>query len=108
MTLDRRHLLTAAAATGFIAAAPKPPGGAHMGAGPAAAPGDAAINRYFDTVSDYILSTSPENATGLGLDTGKRAALNSRSTRASGVLVSGATPPNSGLLNAMQPGARAE
>ncbi|WP_394763683.1 DUF885 domain-containing protein [Phenylobacterium sp.] len=76
MTLDRRHLLTAVAATGFIAAAPKPKGASPALA--AAAPGDAAINRYFDTVSDFILANSPENATGLGLDTGKRAALKSR------------------------------
>ena len=73
MTLDRRHLLTAAAATGVIAAAPKP-----KGAAPVAASGDAPLNRYLETVADYILTNSPEAATGLGLDTGKRAALKSR------------------------------
>jgi uncharacterized protein (DUF885 family) len=73
MSLDRRHLLTAACAAGLTAAAPK------IGsAAPAtAAPGDAALNRYFDTVSEHILTVSPETATGLGLDTGKRAALKS-------------------------------
>ena len=78
MTLDRRHLLTAAAATGVIAAAPKP-----KGAAPVAASGDAPLNRYLETVADYILTNSPEAATGLGLDTGKRAALKSRLSDAS-------------------------
>ena len=73
MTLDRRHLLTAAAATGVMSAAPKP-----KGAAPVAPPGDAPLNRYLGTVADYILTNSPEAATGLGLDTGKRAALKSR------------------------------
>src|ERR1700756_3651544 len=81
MSLDRRHLLAAAAATGFIAAAPKTKGLAQPAAG--AAPGDAALNRYFDAVSEHILETGPEGATGLGLDTGKRAALKSRLSDAS-------------------------
>src|SRR5512144_2965113 len=78
MTLDRRQLLAAAAATGLIAAAPKT-----RGAGPAASPGDAALNRYFDAVSEHILNASPEGATGLGLDTGRRAALKARLSDAS-------------------------
>jgi uncharacterized protein (DUF885 family) len=90
MSLDRRHLLTAAAAAGLTAAAPKT-----KGAGPAAAQpgaqagaqaggsGDAALNSYFAEVSEHILAASPEGATGLGLDTGKRAALKSRLSDAS-------------------------
>lgn len=81
MSLDRRHLLAAAAATGFIAAAPKTKGPAHPAAG--AAPGDAALNRYFDAVSEHMLTAGPEGATGLGLDTGQRAALKSRLSDAS-------------------------
>ena len=80
MSLDRRQLLTAAAATSLIAAAPKTRGAAHAAAH---APGDAALNRYFDTVSEHILATGPEGATGLGLDTGKRAALKSQLSDAS-------------------------
>jgi uncharacterized protein (DUF885 family) len=83
MSLDRRHLLAAAAAaaTGFIAAAPKTKGLTQPATG--AAPGDAALNRYFDAVSEHILTTGPEGATGLGLDTGKRAALKSQLSDAS-------------------------
>jgi uncharacterized protein (DUF885 family) len=86
MSLDRRHLLTAAAAAGLIAAAPKPRGAGHAGA-PAAArnagAGDAALASYLAAVSEHILAASPEAATGLGLDTGKRAALKSRLSDAS-------------------------
>ena len=80
MSLDRRHLLTAAAAAGLTAAGPKAGGAAPASA---AAPGDAALNGYFDTVSEHILAGSPELATGLGLDTGQRAALKSRFSDAS-------------------------
>jgi uncharacterized protein (DUF885 family) len=79
MTLDRRHLLAAAGAAALTAAA-KPKGAPHKAA---ATPGDAAINRYFDTVSEQYLSASPETATSLGLDMGKRAALKSRLSDAS-------------------------
>src|SRR5437879_9163122 len=79
MTFARRHLLLTAAAAGLTAAAPKPKGAMHKGPGPLAAPpGDAAINRYFDGLSEHILATGPEQATSLGLDTGARAALKSR------------------------------
>ncbi|MDB5462550.1 MAG: hypothetical protein JWP23_939 [Phenylobacterium sp.] len=80
MTVDRRHLLITAAAAGLTAAAPKPKGAAHKAPGlkAAAPPGDAAINRYFDGLSEHILATGPEQATSLGLDTGARAALKSR------------------------------
>ena len=78
MSFDRRQLLAAAGAAGLIAAAPKP-----KGPPPAATPGDAALNRYFDGVCEHMLSVSPETATSLGLDTGKHAALKSRLSDAS-------------------------
>ena len=74
MTLDRRHLLAAAAAAGLTAAAPKPRDPRAV----VATPGDAAIGRYFNDLSEHILAKSPETATNLGLDTGARAALKSR------------------------------
>jgi uncharacterized protein (DUF885 family) len=87
MSLDRRHLLTAAAATGLVAAAPKTKGAGHAAAAPAAPPsaypGDAALDSYFAGVSEHLLAVSPEGATGLGLDTGKRAALKSQLSDAS-------------------------
>jgi uncharacterized protein (DUF885 family) len=87
MSLDRRHLLTAAAAAGLVAAAPKTKDAGHAaaaaGAPQKAAMGDAALNSYFAAVSEHILAASPETATGLGLDTGKRAALKSRLSDAS-------------------------
>ena len=77
MSLDRRSLLLTAAAAGLAArsatAAPK-------AANP---PGDAAINRYFDSLSNEILNRTPETATSLGLDTGARATLKSRLSDAS-------------------------
>jgi uncharacterized protein (DUF885 family) len=79
MSLDRRHLLTAAGAAALAAAAPKLEGAQAA----ATSPGDAALNRYFDTVNEHILSASPETATGLGLDTGARAALKSQFADAS-------------------------
>lgn len=79
--LDRRHLLLTAAAAGLAAGAPKSSGGGHNAAH--VAPGDAALNRYFDQVSEHVLATSPEGATGLGLDTGARAALKSKLSDAS-------------------------
>jgi uncharacterized protein (DUF885 family) len=72
MTFDRRRLLAAAAASGLTAAAPKPRRSA-----------DAAIAGYFDQVSERLLKASPEFATGLGLDTGARAALKSQLSDAS-------------------------
>jgi uncharacterized protein (DUF885 family) len=49
----------------------------------AAPPGDAAINRYFDEVSEHLLQVGPEFATNLGLDTGARSALKSKLSDAS-------------------------
>jgi uncharacterized protein (DUF885 family) len=83
MSLDRRHLLTAGAALALTAAAPKGKDAAHAAAHSAASPGDAALNRYFDAVSEHLLQVSPEGATGLGLDVGKRAALKSQLSDAS-------------------------
>ncbi|THD67312.1 DUF885 family protein [Phenylobacterium sp.] len=67
MNLDRRHLLATGAAAGLIAASKSKSTGSP--------PGDAGIDRYFDTVSEQYLAASPETATSLGLDVGKRAAL---------------------------------
>ena len=78
MSLDRRQLLATAGATALTAAASKPTIGAA-----ATAPGDAALNHYFDRASEHILQTSPEVATSLGLDTGARAGLKSRFSDAS-------------------------
>ncbi len=74
MNFNRRRLILAAAATGLVAAKSKPLGAE----GHAAAPGDAALNRYFDQICERFLKASPEYATNLGLDTGKRAALKSQ------------------------------
>jgi len=76
MSLARRDLLVTAAAAGLMAAAPKPKPGAQ--AAVAAAPGDAALNTYFDGLCEQLLQTSPEQATSLGLDTGVRAGLKSQ------------------------------
>ncbi|HEX3366640.1 DUF885 domain-containing protein [Phenylobacterium sp.] len=81
MNLDRRHLLATGAAAGLIAASRSKTAG-HAAAHETAS-GDAAINRYFDTVSEQYLAASPETATSLGLDTGKRAALKSQLSDAS-------------------------
>ncbi len=75
MSLDRRQLLFSAAA-GVAGALP----GQTMAA-PAA--GDAALDRYFDGLSQQILDDSPEQATYLGLDTGAHAARKSRLSDAS-------------------------
>jgi uncharacterized protein (DUF885 family) len=83
MSLDRRHLLTAGAATAFVAAGPVARKGGRHGAHADAVPGDAALNRYFDKVSEDLLKRGPETATGLGLDTGARAALKSQLSDAS-------------------------
>jgi uncharacterized protein (DUF885 family) len=82
MSLDRRHLLLAASAAGLAAAAPQARSRS-AAAAHTAAPGDAALNRYFDGVSEHLLTISPEGATSLGLDTGRRAALRSQLSDAS-------------------------
>src|SRR3569623_3107806 len=80
MNLDRRSLLVTAAAAGLAGSADAAP--IQAGA-PKSPPGDTAIKRYFDTVSEHILSTSPELATSYGLDTGARSALHARLSDAS-------------------------
>ncbi len=79
MGLDRRQMFAATAATGLVAASPMIKGAALA----ASAPGDAALNHYFDVACEHLLAVSPEGATGLGLDTGKRAALKSQLSDAS-------------------------
>ncbi len=78
MSLDRRHLLVAGTAAALTAGAPKA-----KVANAAATPGDAALNRYLDRVSEHVLRVNPEVATSLGLDTGARAALRSKLSDAS-------------------------
>src|SRR4051794_22078226 len=69
MTLDRRTLLLTAAAAGLTA------GRTSAATTPAA---DAALNRYFDGLSEQLLQMWPETATSLGLDKGPHAALKYR------------------------------
>jgi len=80
MSLDRRQLLAATAATSLVAASSLTRASTQAAA---TAPGDAALNRYFDTISEHLLAVSPEGATSLGLDKGKRAALKSQLSDAS-------------------------
>jgi uncharacterized protein (DUF885 family) len=72
MKLSRRDLLASAAATAFV------PGSAFAAPG-----GDAPVNALFTDLSEAILTDSPETATGLALDKGKRAALKARLSDAS-------------------------
>jgi uncharacterized protein (DUF885 family) len=72
MSLDRRQLLLSAAAAGLAGTVPA------SDALAAPSPGDAALNSYFDGLSNEILDKSPETATYLGLDTGAHAARKSR------------------------------
>lgn len=78
MSLDRRHLLAAGAASAFIAAAKT-----KRGAPPVAGGGDEALSRYFDSVCEDMLRVSPETATSLGLDTGAREFLKAELSDAS-------------------------
>ena len=66
MSLDRRQLLLSGAAAGLAGTLP-------AAALAASAPGDAALNGYFDSLSQVMLDNSPEQATYLGLDTGAHA-----------------------------------
>ncbi|MDB5423158.1 MAG: hypothetical protein JWQ29_574, partial [Phenylobacterium sp.] len=75
MSPDRRQLLVTAAAAGLAGTAPQ--------AFAAPAGGDAALNRYFDALSQTILDRSPEQATYLGLDGGAHADRKSRLADAS-------------------------
>ena len=76
MSLDRRQILLSAAAAGLAGTIPVSARGA-----PAA--GDAALNSYFDGLSNALLDKAPEQATYLGLDAGGRAARKSRLADAS-------------------------
>ncbi len=66
--MDRRQFLSSTGAATALALAP----GALKAAEPAT--GDAALNALFEAIFQENLDDSPENVTGLGLDTGKRAA----------------------------------
>lgn len=66
--MDRRQFLSSTGAATALALAP----GALKAAQPAT--GDAALNALFEAIFQENLDDSPENVTGLGLDTGKRAA----------------------------------
>ena len=79
MTIDRRHLLAAGAAAGVTALS----GTTQASAATTTGAGDAALNRYLDGVAEHLLAIAPEQATGYGLDTGKRAALKSQLSDAS-------------------------
>ena len=79
MTSDRRHLLAAGAAAGVTALS----GTTQASAATTTGAGDAALNRYLDGVAEHLLAIAPEQATGYGLDTGKRAALKSQLSDAS-------------------------
>ncbi len=75
--MDRRTFLASTAAASAYALL----AGRVMAQGtqPAAAnPADAALNRVMDRIFDELMENAPEYATGLGLDTGARAALKSR------------------------------
>ncbi len=71
MELTRREWIAGAAASSLTAALP-----AH--AQGAAAPADKAAEATLSRIADAMLLDSPETASGLGIDTGARAALKSR------------------------------
>ena len=75
--MDRRHFLTASAATATVAALPA---GAQSPAAPTAtkSPADARFHALLDKMFYDRISENPEGATRLGLDVGARAALRSQ------------------------------
>lgn len=68
--MDRRQVLVSGAGMGLGLAMP--------GWAMAASGGDRALNKRFDKLSEALLARSPETATGLGLDVGKRSGLKSQ------------------------------
>ena len=68
--MDRRQVLLSGAAIGLGVTVP--------GMAVAAGGAERALNKRFDSLSEVLLARSPETATGLGLDNGKRAGLKSR------------------------------
>ena len=76
MTLHRRHLLLSAAAAGAAAALP--------GSGTAAPTKDGQLSKLLDDILEDVLQSSPETATSIGLDNGRRAVLRHRLSNASG------------------------
>ncbi|MGH6615359.1 DUF885 domain-containing protein [Sphingomonas sp.] len=69
MLLNRRHLLAGAGIAGVAATFPA------LAAGKAGAPGDAAATDALAAIAEEMLATFPDNATTLGIDTGKRSGL---------------------------------
>lgn len=72
MSLTRRDLLGAASATAALVALP--------GWARADAPSDSAAEKLLSDIAEDLLTDFPEQATGLGIDKGERAALKSRLT----------------------------
>jgi uncharacterized protein (DUF885 family) len=69
--MNRRHFLMTTAATALIGLAPR----AFAQGSPAASDTSARLNATFDQIFDMMIDASPESATALGLDKGKRAAM---------------------------------
>ena len=69
--MNRRHFLMTSAATALISLAPR----AFAQGSPAASDTSARLNATFDQIFDMMIDSSPESATALGLDKGKRAAM---------------------------------
>ena len=69
--MNRRHFLMTSAATALIGLAPR----AFAQGSPAASDTSARLNATFDQIFDMMIDSSPESATALGLDKGKRAAM---------------------------------
>ncbi|MGQ0559959.1 MAG: hypothetical protein ACT4OE_10340, partial [Sphingosinicella sp.] len=74
LTLDRRRFLLGSSAAGAVALSGALSGCAGMG--PRSGPADA--RALYDSIFEGMLRTSPEMATGLGLDRGELAFLSSR------------------------------
>jgi uncharacterized protein (DUF885 family) len=77
MGLDRRRLLIATAATALTAAKPVRHRAQPAHAAPHA-PGDEALRRHLDDLAERLLIRWPDQATSLGLDTGRREGLKSQ------------------------------
>lgn len=69
--MNRRHFLMTSTATALIGLAPR----AFAQGNPVASDTSARLNATFDQIFDMMIDSSPESATALGLDKGKRAAM---------------------------------
>ncbi|QNA84327.1 DUF885 family protein [Sphingomonas sp. So64.6b] len=74
MLLNRRNILAGAGIAGIATAFPA------LATGTPAAPGDAEAVRTLAAIAEEMLAAFPENATTLGIDTGKRTGLKSTLT----------------------------